>query len=376
MKCKVCKNQIPDGSIFCNWCGERQIKERKTKGEIRIPTPRLLPSGRWNIQLREEKQSITEDTKDLCIAKAKSIRAGFIAAKPKVEDVTLRQLCTRYIESKSARLAPSTKHEYERLKDQYFQGIMDMSVSGLTRDVLDNAMETECKRLSIHGKPLAPKTIINAWMLIASTLKKYAPSVEYQNVTIPEQKKLVPVIIPPEQLYPVIKGTDIELPCLLAMWLSLSMSEIKGLTKSKSIVNGQLVISETVVKVGKEEIRRIGGKEEKRTRALNIPPYIMALIDQVEGDIIVPASGRSIYARFSRILEKSGLPHISFHRLRHINASVMAMLNIPDTEANERGGWISDYTRKRVYTHSFTEQRIAADQKIDRYFDDIIQSRR
>jgi integrase len=42
--------------------------------------------------------------------------------------------------------------------------------------------------------------------------------------------------------------------------------------------------------------------------------------------------------RFKRLLEKNGLPHMTFHDLRHMNASVMAMLRIPDKYAMERGG--------------------------------------
>ena len=32
-----------------------------------------------------------------------------------------------------------------------------------------------------------------------------------------------------EQVIRMIRGTEIELPCLLAMWLSLRMSEVRGL---------------------------------------------------------------------------------------------------------------------------------------------------
>ena len=61
---------------------------------------------------------------------------------------------------------------------------------------------------------------------------------------------------------------------------------------------------------------------------MNLPPYLAVLIDKVEGDVIVPESGSVIYKRFSRLLEKNGLPHMSFHQLRHLSASIMAMLDI------------------------------------------------
>ena len=62
-----------------------------------------------------------------------------------------------------------------------------------------------------------------------------------------------------------------------------------------------------------------------------------------------------------------------FHALRHINASVMADLSIPTPVAQERGGWKTDSTMKKVYTHTFTDSRIDADNKLDNYFEKIVE---
>ena len=62
---------------------------------------------------------------------------------------------------------------------------------------------------------------------------------------------------------------------------------------------------------------------------------------------------------------------MTFHDLRHLNASVMAALRIPDKYAQERGGWKSDKIMKTVYTQTFSEIRTAVDDKIDGYFDNI-----
>lgn len=91
MKCKSCGREIESNSMFCNWCGEKQIKERKKKDEIKVPSPRKLASGNWRIYLDAEKQSITEPTKALCIAKAKAVRAGFIEKKKLAPKLTVKQ---------------------------------------------------------------------------------------------------------------------------------------------------------------------------------------------------------------------------------------------------------------------------------------------
>ena len=51
MVCKNCKRDIDDDSIFCKWCGEKQIRERRKKGEVKVPKPRQLADGRWFAQV-------------------------------------------------------------------------------------------------------------------------------------------------------------------------------------------------------------------------------------------------------------------------------------------------------------------------------------
>ena len=63
---------------------------------------------------------------------------------------------------------------------------------------------------------------------------------------------------------------------------------------------------------------------------------------------------------------------MTFHDLRHMNASVMLALGIPDKYAMERGGWSSTNIMKSVYQHTFTAERQAADQKIDDYFNGVL----
>jgi len=63
-----------------------------------------------------------------------------------------------------------------------------------------------------------------------------------------------------------------------------------------------------------------------------------------------------------------------FHDLRHLNASVMVKLGIPDKYAMERGGWATNQTLKNVYQHTFSEERNVVDQKIDAYLTDILKN--
>jgi integrase len=151
------------------------------------------------------------------------------------------------------------------------------------------------------------------------------------------------------------------------------MSEIRGLKKS-SINNGYITINEVVVDVNRKAVRKKQAKAHTRIRQHQIPEYIQSLIKQTDptSEKLVTLSGNAFNRRFTRLLVKNNIPHMSFHDLRHINASVMALLRIPDKYAMERGGWKADKVMKKVYTHTFSEEREKVDTVIDNYFEKVL----
>lgn len=338
---------------------------------MKIPKIRKLPSGNYFCQLRIDGQSIsiTEPTEELCEAKAIAYKAGLLKTRKRPDEMTVKQACEKWIAEAAGRLSPTTVNGYQRIVKNYFPSLMNLQLKDVDNRVLQKAVNIECKRITYRGKPTSPKSIQNAFAFVGQVLR--AHDIE-THITLPEVKPAPVAILTPEEVFQAVKGTPVELPVLLSMWLSFSMSEIRGLTKSKSIKNNQITIAETVVDVDGKAVRKSGGKEVKRVRTLEIPPYIKKLIDNVEGDVIVPASAASIANRFYRLLDKAGLPHMKFHGLRHINASVMAELQIAPAVANQRGGWKTNYTRERVYTHVFSDERRTADEKIDEKFSEIV----
>lgn len=343
---------------------------------MKVPEPRKLPSGSWFIQLRLNGESIpvTADTKKECLDQARLIKAEYLAGKREIkhsDGKTLKQACQEYIDRRRNIKLDTTLAGYEKITRNYFQEIIDLPLTKITWEVMSKEISRECSRTSARGQKLSAKTIINAFGFYSSVLAENG--IEFnRDFALPELKRK-PIQLPSaEEVYGAVKGTAIELPCLLAMWLTMSISEIRGLTKSKSIYNGQISIVETVVDVDGKAIRKEGGKEELRSRTQTIPPYIQGLIDAVDGDVICPLSSQATNKRLQRLLEKAGVRPVSFHKLRHISASTMALLNIPSNYAQEKGGWKTDHVMKGVYTHTFTAGRQDADRKMDSLFSEII----
>jgi len=348
---------------------------------MKLPAIRQLPSGNWFCRLRIDGRDIgiTEPTKEKCKARAMAYKTGVLQARSAPLSVTLGTAIDNYIDARRGVCSPTTIAGYEKIRAQYFQGLMPAKLSTINEKTLSLAVMRERQRTSRREKPLSPKTIQSALAFVKGVLKENGA--EVGRVSAPEVKRQVIRLPDPPAVLRALAGSEIELPCLLAAWLSLSMSEIRGLTKSKSILDGKLYVTETVVRVkvgerqlpsGKtvgvyKDVRKEGGKEEERTRCLDIPPYIADLIDQAEGDVLCPLSVRQIERRFQALLQAHGLPHMTFHQLRHLNASIMAMLGVQKEIARQRGGWKTNYTMDRVYTHVFDAPRQQADALIDKY---------
>lgn len=283
-------------------------------------------------------------------------------------DMTVTQAIDKYIASCDAVLAESTIRGYRNIQKNSFQSLMKQRLKDLTREDLKEAVNQESKRISSSTKKvISPKTVRNSYGLITAVINEFYPSLDC-TVRLPQAEVKIKNLPDPSVIIQLFRGDRLELAVLLAMWLSFSLSEVRGLTKSKSLDGDYIVIREVVVNLGNKDSRKSQGKVPTRNRMHRIPPYIKQLIDQVEGDIIVPYSAHAIYKHFTRMIAKAGLPHMTFHDLRHVNASVMAMLQIPEKYALERGGWKTDKVMKQVYIHTFSPEREKVDGIIDHYF--------
>ena len=111
------------------------------------------------------------------------------------------------------------------------------------------------------------------------------------------------------------------------------------------------------------------------TRRLVVPAYIQSLINAVPHssteDFIVPQDYRFITKQLKKLTKANGY-NLTFHQLRHLNASVMLMLGIPDKYAMERGGWASNGVLKSVYQHTFSAERKQVDERIAGFFNDLL----
>lgn len=294
-------------------------------------------------------------------------------------NITLHEAMTSYIKMTTPVLSGTTTQGYDKNQYDSYLFLMDKKLKDITSSDLQIAVDFDTKRISKRSKLkhecISPKTVRNAYSFIRTVINYYYPGDEY-DVKLPKVPRKIKELLPPETVLKIIHGTEIELPCLLACWLSFSMSEIRGI-RIRDISEGYLTLNQVVVDVNCTATVKECGKADPRLRRHKIPGYIQLLINrEVSGkdpdDQLISLSGHAIYMRWSRLLKYYKLPHMTFHDLRHLNASVMALLRIPDKYAQERGGWASDRVMKRVYTHTFSDERKKVDDTIDNYFESLL----
>lgn len=247
-------------------------KQRESAARLSRPRPVELPSGRWRCQVmvNGKRIDVIEDDPAVVHAKALAVKAGLLEEEKSPRDMTVGQAIDRYIESKDAVLSPSTIAGYKRIRANALQRLMDIRLPELTQE----AVQREINRMS---KEKSPKSIRNAHGLLSAALSVYRPNLILRT-TLPQKKRYEAAIPSGEDIEKILKsaeGTRMELPILLAIWLGLRASEIRGITWD-SIEGEYLHIKQAIVE-GEHGPAVKGTKTYSGNRRVRVPLYIMSL---------------------------------------------------------------------------------------------------
>lgn len=335
---------------------------------------RTLPSGKYNVIINyyddygERKQkSFTASTE----AKALKMAQDFLDGIENEYDdtITLKKAMEIYIETREHTIQPTTIRTYRQYLKRRYKLIQNKRLCDLKPIDIQKAVNIESGRIS-------PKYVHNSYGFLKSVLSMFEVDINLKSIKLPKVVRKENELPDFETVFGIFKGDEIELPVLLAVWLSLRIGEVTGLQfrdvdEDKKLLN----VRRTVILTENGNKVRESCKTEKSTRTLQLPDYILDLIKAVphekDTDPIIQITPKALSSRFKRRVLKKGYD-ITFHDLRHLNASVMLMLGIPDKYAMERGGWSTDNILKSVYQQTFSAERIKVDARIDDYFNGIV----
>ena len=347
---------------------ERMIEVKATR----------LPSGSYRVQVvvgkdengKRAVKSFTADTADEAIFQALTFKNSLgIGANAKT--MTVGQAFTQYINARDNILSPATIRGYNIIKKTRLQSIMLIEIHALTVNDVQYAVNQDAARLS-H------KSIKESVALLKSVLGVQGVELNTKLIALPPKKKKNVIIPEAGEVIKLIIGTDIELPCLLAMWLSLRVSEVRGLQFRDISPDGRTIsIERSRIYFDGKDVLRECNKTYESTRTNLLPPYIYDLIQKIPHkeptDFIVNMSYQTINGHFKKIMENAGY-NITFHKLRHEFATTLNDLGIPSNYIQKLGGWSTDNIMKSVYTHTTFSMENECQNKINDFFMSAIES--
>lgn len=284
---------------------------------------------------------------------------------------TVKEAMLDFIDSRSKVLEPTTLCNYREITRNRLQYIMDIKIEELTTKDIQMAINMDARRLS-H------KSIKNAYGFLRAVLNANDITLRLSSIRLPKKEVKERKLPTADEVYRIVKGTESELPVLLAMWLSLRIGEVAGLQfRDVDTVHHCIYIRREIVKVDEGWAEVDHCKTEKSVRSVNLPPHICKLIEaiphQKDTDRILNVTPNTIRKRFKKLLRANGIEDIRFHDCRHIFASTAAMLNVPEKYAMEMGGWSTPDVYRNVYQETFDSERRKADSLMDNYWNSIIE---
>ena len=334
---------------------------------MKLPKISKLPSGNYRIQIMVDgkRYSVTDPDPNICKQKAKELYAGLQLEKR--VPLTLGKAFDKYIESKDTILSPSTVQGYKKIRKNYLKSIMGKNITELTQEDVQRAINAEFKN------SISSKTVRNIHGLLSAVLREYRPNFTLRT-TLPQKKPYEISIFTEDELKKLLSvstGTKYHLPIVLAAWLGLRMSEIRGL-KFSDIKDGKIHIQRAIVEGENGPAEKLT-KSYAGDRWISCPQKLQELINAQDhtSEYVVPLTQASIYKGFIRLCEKANIKPCRFHDLRHFAASEAHSLGIPDKYQMKRMGHKTDNMLKTVYQHTMADKEDGFANIIDSHMESI-----
>lgn len=338
---------------------------------MKIPEPRKLPSGSYNIQMRLNgvSVSVTRPTAKECKREAELIKAEHRAEKRVVTasgNLTLEKAIEKYCSDKENSLSPETVKGYYCIKKNRFKSVMQTPIKDINnwQAVINDELRTK-----------SPKTVANAWFLVATILR-------YNNMSVPKVSlaKVVENDLPwlePDDIkkfVAAVKGHKYEIGMLLALH-SLRRSEVIALDWSNVDLQNDLVYVHGAMVYNKDGklVEKKQNKSDKSRRVVHlmIPQLVDALkaVPDKTGKV-VQCAPNTLYRNINAVCESIGLEKVGVHGLRRSFASLAYSLKWSTKHTQETGGWKNESTMQKFYIKLAAKDKNEDVANMEKFFSD------
>lgn len=271
--------------------------------------------------------------------------------------LTVRQAMAGYIESSRAELSPSTIRGYKAYEKSFsaystFMGLRIDTVGKRDIQAVIDKMSVEMVKKGHQEQRISPKTVKERWNFLSVVLRRYDRRID--GIRLPKKVR-VEISVPDDdrmkQILTAAKGTDLEIPIMLAAIGGLRRGEICAL-EPEDLQGDILHISKDMVLTPEKEWITKPPKTYSSDRYIELPHQ---LAEMIRDRGIPKINPNALTNRHRRFLASNGIEHFRFHDYRHHMASALHAAGVPDQYIIQRLGHSGDSTLKRVYRHTLAD---------------------
>lgn len=359
MNCIKCEKEIPEGSIYCNWCGKKQIRESNKGKKVRgngTGTVYRLPNGKYKIEL------VLGYVDGRKVRKTKS---GFKTKKealeyiPKlqnthsdIQDIKFSEVYEMWKESHFLHIGKSKQSSYntayKRIKPLYFMKMSEIRFADMQKLVDDCPGSFYPKQdIKVLLNKVFEYAIINQYCTV-----NYAEHIKLPPLEKPNKDAFTNAEI--DKIWDTYKnGDEFSGYVLIMIYTGMRMGEILQ------------ILTENV---HLEERYMIGGikTESGKNRQILIPEKIAPIVEKVcdhSQRYLLKMDRDAFYNKFYESIEKAGVRRLTPHCCRHTFATLMAKSNVHSSIIKEAAGH-ANYSTTLGYTHIPLETKLEAVNKI------------
>lgn len=361
MFCKRCKEEVPEGAVYCPYCGKKQVHTESTSKSRRrangLGTVYKL-SGKRRKPWVAAKNKIIIGYFETKTAALEALNAIGTQDLSDWYNITLREIFERWKAQAWQELAEKSQAMYEgawkKLAPLAGRKMRDIRTADY-QSIID----------SLEGKSRSTK---NQVRVLSSQLCKYAlandviPRNYAEGLNVGKETKKEKEIFSPDQrkkIFDAASTDEIARIVIILIYTGMRINELFDVKKTDVHLEGN-----TPYIIGGEKTE--AGKNRMIPIALPILTFIKELM-QTPGLYLISNSkgGRKDYQNFREreyypLLEKLKIPKMTIHSTRHTFASMMVKAGARPEDLQKIIGH-ADYTvTANIYNHADAEQLTAA----------------
>jgi integrase len=193
------------------------------------------------------------------------------------------------------------------------------------------------------------------------------------------------------RLYTAVDDHWLYLPVLLSTGLGLRRGEVLGLRWSDiDLTRGTLSVRQTVQEIRGHGLIFKAPKTKKSVRTVTLPAFVLEALQehsaaqmvhraevkeawQDSGLVIADQTGAprrpgAVTHAFAKMIKRHELPEITYHDLRHVNATLLLLAGVDTKVVSARLGHCNTTITRDLYQHVVDAQDAAAAQATDAFF--------